>query len=79
MKIVENEAVAIIDYYKSLKHGGYSFLGDRRETKVSLRDMILDATGWSMTTFYYKMRKRNFTKTEIAVIKPIIESHASEH
>lgn len=56
--------MAISDYYNSLDEE------DRKEFR--LRVMI--ETGFSYSTFYYKMRNGNWTKAEVTVINSIIDT-----
>lgn len=50
------------DYYDSLTS----------EEKTHVRDMIIDKSGMSYTTFYYKLRHESFKPLEIELIQNCI-------
>lgn len=54
--------MAIIDHYNAL---------DEQRKKI-FRDDILKITGWSYTTFYYKIKNDNFSKLEREAIEKYI-------
>ena len=54
--------MAIIDHYNALDE----------QQKTKFRDDILKITGWSYTTFYYKMKNDNFSKLEKEAIEKYI-------
>lgn len=56
--------MAISDYYNSLDE----------EAKKEFRHRVMEETGFSYATFYYKMRNGNWTKAEVTVINSIIET-----
>lgn len=55
--------MVISDYYKNLTE----------ELKKDFRNRVLEETGFSHATFYYKMRNGNWTKAEQTVINLVIE------
>lgn len=55
--------MVIFDYYKALKESD----------KCKIRDKFIYDSGLSRSTFYYKMRKGNWTKLELAYFKKIIK------
>ena len=54
--------MVIFDHYSALDE----------QSKIKFRDDILKITGWSYTTFYYKMKNDNFSKLEREAIERYI-------
>lgn len=56
--------MVISDYYKSLSEN----------LKEKFRKRVLDETGMSYTTFYYKLRKHNWRRSEVFIINGIMQT-----
>lgn len=56
--------MVISDYFKKLAD----------DDKVAFRNRVLVETGMSYSTFYYKVRHGNWTKSEETIISSIIDS-----
>lgn len=50
------------DYYSKLSE----------EKKKELRELVIEETGISLPTFYYKIRNNSWRKSEISIISNII-------
>ena len=58
--------MAIIDYWTELSTA----------ERIEFRKLVLDATGMAYSSFYYKLRFNQFTKSETTVILNLIKDYA---
>lgn len=56
--------MVISDYYKGLSEN----------LKEIFRKRVLDETGMSYSSFYYKLRNHNWRKSEVVIINGIIQT-----
>lgn len=47
------------------------------EKKKEFRELVIEETGMSLPTFYYKMRNKNWRKSEISIISNIINNFSN--
>jgi hypothetical protein len=53
----------VISYYRLLE----------TKQKSLFKQTVIDKTGWSIPTFSYKFREKNFTKLELEAVESIID------
>lgn len=54
----------------------YNSLSDKKKGKV--RNTIIERSGMSYTTFYYKLRYNTFRPLELKLINDVLKTHKTE-